>query len=554
MIDDVKRSFSRSRLLALPCIAFRCVPARKTGVRASSVAAAATRFGAALISAFIPALIPALLPLSGCMVGPDYHTPAPPATQSYTPAPLPEQTASSPGASGVPQQFATGQDMPAQWWTLFHCEPLDALIREALANSPNVASAQAALRQARENYRAEVGGRLLPSVDAQLNATREKFNGVTFGQPGLTEELNLYNASVNVSYNLDLFGGSRRELESLGAQIDYQGFQLQAAYLALSANIVTAAVKEASLREQIEATERIATDEEAQLGVLRKQFELGGVARVAVLSQETLLAQTRATLPPLRQALDQTRHQLAVLAGKPPSDADVPAFRLSMFALPQSLPVSLPSSLVRQRPDILAADALLHQASAQVGVATANLYPQITLSASYGTQALTPAGAFQSANTIWSLGAGLLQPLFHGGQLTAQKRAAEAAYDQANAQYRQTVLLAFQNVADSLRALDHDATGLYAQTQAWRSARDSLDLTRGQFRIGGVSYLALLDAQRQYQQTVVNLAQAQAARYADTAALFQSLGGGWWNDMTTSQTGDTPRTTPVATPQSSLLQ
>ncbi|MGE8471630.1 MAG: efflux transporter outer membrane subunit [Paraburkholderia hospita] len=512
MIDDVKGSVSRSRLHRPSRFAFD-----------------------ASISVAVAILSAALLPLSGCTVGPDYRTPAPPATETYTPTPLPDQTASSPGASGAPQQFIAGQDIPAQWWTLFHCEPLDALIREALTNSPNVAAAQAALRQAAENYRAEVGSALYPSVDAKLNATREKFNGVTFGQPGLTEVLNLYNASVNVSYNLDVFGGSRRELESLRSQIDYQGYQLQAAYLALSANIVTAAVKEASLREQIDSTEHIAADEETQLGVLRKQFELGGVGRTAVLSQETLLAQTRATLPPLRQSLDQTRHQLSVLAGKLPSDAAVPEFRLSMFTLPQSLPVSLPSSLVRQRPDILAADATLHQASAQVGVATANMYPQITLSASYGPQALTPAGLLKYADMIWTIGAGITQPIFHGGQLSAQKRAAEAAFDQANAQYRQTVLLAFQNVADTLRALEHDATGLAAQTDAWRAASASLDLTRGQFRVGGVGYLALLDAQRQYQKTVVNLAQAQAARYADTAALFQSLGGGWWNDTATSQ-------------------
>jgi NodT family efflux transporter outer membrane factor (OMF) lipoprotein len=517
MIEDVNRSFSRShsRSHRHSHGAFRRRPTYETFACAASIAV--------------------LIALSGCMVGPDYRTPAPPATGTYTPTPLPDQTASSPGASGVPQQFVAGEDIPAQWWTLFHCEPLDALIREALANSPNVAAAQAALRQAGENLRAQMGTTLYPSVDAKANATREKFNGVTFGQPGLTEVLNLYNASVSVSYNLDVFGGARRELESLRSQVDYEGFQLQAAYLALSANIVTAAVKEASLREQIEATERIATDEDAQLGVLRKQFELGGVSRAAVLSQETLVAQTRATLPPLRQSLDQTRHQLAVLAGKPPSDTGVPEFTLAMFTLPQSLPVSVPSSLVRQRPDILAADATLHQASAQVGVATANMYPQLTLSASYGPQALTPAGLLKYADMIWSIGAGVTQPIFHGGQLSAQKRAAQAAFDQANAQYRQTVLLAFQNVADTLRALEHDATGLRAQTEAWRAARDSLDLTRGQFRVGGVSYLALLDAQRQYQQTVVNLAQAQAARYADTAALFQALGGGWWNDTATSQ-------------------
>src|SRR6266702_3287243 len=260
MIDDVKGGVSRSRLHRPSRFAFD-----------------------ASISVAVAILSAALLPLSGCTVGPDYRTPAPPATETYTPTPLPDQTASSPGASGEPQQFIAGQDIPAQWWTLFHCEPLDALIREALANSPNVAAAQAALRQAAENYRAEVGSALYPSVDAKLNATREKFNGVTFGQPGLTEVLNLYNASVNVSYNLDVFGGSRRELESLRSQIDYQGYQLQAAYLALSANIVTAAVKEASLREQIDSIEHIAADEETQLGVLRKQFELGGVGRTAVL-------------------------------------------------------------------------------------------------------------------------------------------------------------------------------------------------------------------------------------------------------------------------------
>jgi NodT family efflux transporter outer membrane factor (OMF) lipoprotein len=467
--------------------------------------------------------------VAGCMVGPDYRTPPAPATDTYTASPLPEQTASAPGAAGLPQRFVPGQDIPAAWWALFHCEPLDALIRQALVNSPNIAAAQAALRQARENFSAQAGGTLLPSVDAQLGATREKLNGISFGEPGVVDEFNLYNASVNVSYKLDVFGGARRELEALHAQVDYQRFQLQAAYLAMSANIVTAAVKEASLRAQIEATERIAAEEDEQLGVLGKQFELGGVGRTAVLSQQTLLAQTRATLPPLQQQLDQVRHQLAVLAGKLPSDAALPEFRLEMFSLPETLPVSLPSALVQQRPDILAADAVLHQASAQIGVATAAMYPQITLSASYGAEALTPAQVFKAGSTIWSLGAGLLQPVFHGGQLSAQKRAAEAAYEQADAQYRETVLLAFQNVADSLRALDHDATGLKAQTDAWQSASDSLDLTRGQYRVGGVSYLSLLDAQRQYQQTVVSLAQAQASRYADTAALFQALGGGWWN-------------------------
>ncbi len=334
-----------------------------------------------------------------------------------------------------------------------------------------------------------------------------------------------------MSYSLDLFGGARRQLEALGAQVDYQRYQWQAAYLALTANLVTASIKEASLRAQIEATERIAGDQRHQLDLLNQQFELGGVNQAAVLAQRTTLAQTLAALPPLRQALDVTRHQIAVLAGQPPSDGSLPEFRLSDFSLPKDLPVSLPSALVRQRPDILAADATLHAASAKVGVATALMYPQLNITGSYGTDALTPAGAFRAGNAIWSLGAGLLQPLFHGGQLLSQKRAAEAAYDQAAAQYRQTVLQAFQNVADSLRALDNDAHALNAQADAERAARASLDLSQQQYRLGAVSYLSLLDSQRQYQQAVVNLVQAQAARYADTAALFQAVGGGWWHDQ-----------------------
>ncbi|MBU6491816.1 MAG: efflux transporter outer membrane subunit [Burkholderiales bacterium] len=472
--------------------------------------------------------------LAACAVGPDYRTPAPPPGKQYTATPLPAQTVATQGLAGDAghaQHFVATQDIPGQWWTLFHCAPLDALIRQALDNSPTLAAAQAALRQSQENLNAEVGSALFPAFDAKLGASRQKTSGLTIGQPGRDSIFNLYNASVSVSYSLDLFGGARRQLEALGAQVDYQRYQWQAAYLALTANLVTASIKEASLRAQIEATERIAGDQRHQLDLLSRQFELGGVNQAAVLAQRTTLAQTLAALPPLRQALDVTRHQIAVLAGRPPSDGSLPEFRLSDFSLPQDLPVSLPSALVRQRPDILAADATLHAASAKVGVATAEMYPQLNITGSYGTDALTPAGAFRASNAIWSLGAGLLQPLFHGGQLLSQKRAAEAAYDQAAAQYRQTVLQAFQNVADTLRALDNDAHALNAQADAERAARASLDLSQQQYRLGAVSYLSLLDSQRQYQQSVVNLVQAQAARYADTAALFQAVGGGWWHDQ-----------------------
>jgi NodT family efflux transporter outer membrane factor (OMF) lipoprotein len=284
------------------------------------------------------------------------------------------------------------------------------------------------------------------------------------------------------------------------------------------------------LRAQIKATEDILAAQEKQLEVVEHQFQLGAVALPDVLAQQTQRAQTRTTLLPLKKELAQSRHQLAVLTGRLPSEAlALPEFDLDGLQLPEELPLSLPSSLVRQRPDIRAAEALLHAASAQVGVATANLYPQLTLTGSYGSEAAKLNTLFTGSTAVWSLGAGLLQPLFHGGELTARRRAAVAAYDQAAAQYRAVVLQAFQNVADVLWALDADAGILVAQSDAEKSARDSLDLTQKQFLLGAISYLSLLNAERQYQQARIGLVQAQAVRFADTAALFQALGGGWWN-------------------------
>jgi NodT family efflux transporter outer membrane factor (OMF) lipoprotein len=265
---------------------------------------------------------------------------------------------------------------------------------------------------------------------------------------------------------------------------------------------------------------------------VEQQFRLGGVSLPDLLAQKAQLAQTRAVLPPLEKELSQTGHQLAVLTGRLPSEAKLPDFDLDGLKLPRELPVSLPSELVRQRPDIRAAEALLHAASAQVGVATANLYPQVTLSGSFGSVATKAGDLFASGMDVWSLGAGVLQPVFHGGELTARRRAAVAAYDAASAQYRETVLQAFQNVADVLRALDADALALKAQAEAEAAARDSRDITGKQFSLGAVSYLTLLDSERQYQQARIALVQVQAVRYADTAALFQALGGGWWNRQT----------------------
>lgn len=474
-----------------------------------------------------------MLLMTGCAVGPDFKPPPAPGAKHYTARPLPRETAAASVTGGGGQRFLPGEKIPARWWTLFHSKGLDRLIRRALADSPTLAAAQAALRQARQTLRAQSGATWFPQVDAKLSAARERLAGSSFGQgASFNNRFDLYNASVNVSYLLDVFGGARRQLEALGAQVDYQRYQLEGAYLTLTANIVTTAVREASLRAQIQATRDILTDQEKAYELVQRQFELGGISRSDVLAQRSELAQTRATLPPLEKALSQTRHLLAVLVGTfPNNDGSLPEFNLKDITLPEALPVRLPSALVRRRPDIRAAEALLHAASAKVGVATANLYPAITLTGSYGFEANTASSLFNSGSTIWNFGAGLLQPLFHGGELRAKRRAAVAAYDQALALYRETVLQAFGNVADALRALASDASTLKAQFDAETAADDALALTRKQFQVGAVSYLSLLDAQRQYQQARIRLVQAEADRFADSAALFQALGGGAWTDV-----------------------
>ncbi len=469
--------------------------------------------------------------IAGCAVGPNFRSPGSPATTAYTANALPPETVSAQGTGGAVQRLLPGRDIPGEWWTLFHSPALDSVIRQALADSPTLAAAEATLRQARENYRALVGSALFPSVNAEASVTRQKISGAAFGQPDTNfKPFTLYNASVGVTYALDLFGGARRELESLRAQVDYERFLVEGAYLTITSNIITTAMAEASLRAQIDATREIIETETKQLEVVERQFQLGAVSKTDVLAQRAQVAQTRATLPPLEKALSQTRHLLAVLAGKLPSEAGaLPDFNLRDFDLPQDVPVSLPSSLVRQRPDIQASESLMHAASAQIGVATAALLPQINLSGSLGSQAVRAGSLFSSGSGVWSLGAGLLQPLFHGGELTARRRAAVAAYDAAEAQYRATVLQAFQNVADVLRALELDATALKARAEAEASARELFDMAQKQFQLGAVNYLSLLNAQRQEREARIGLVQAQALRFSDTAALFQALGGGWWN-------------------------
>jgi len=468
--------------------------------------------------------------LAACAAGPDFQAPPAPAVQQYTAGVQPLATVSSAGAGGAAQRFDAGMDIPAQWWTLFHSPQLDALVREALANSPSMAQAKAALRQASENLGSQAGATRYPKVDLQLGGVRQQIDTAALGIPNVPQAgpFTLYNASLNVSYTVDAFGANARMLEGLQAQMDNQAAELQAAQLALAGNVVTAAIRQASLQAQVASTDRMLQLQRQQLAIMQQRLAAGGIAERDLKSQRTLVAQSEAALPALQQQQAQVSHQLAVYLGRPPARADMQPLALDTLTLPERLPLSLPSTLARQRPDIRAAEATLHQASAQVGVASANLYPQLTLSGSVGAEQGRIADLADSLN-VWNIGLKLMQPLFHGGELRAKKRAAVAAYDAAAAGYQQAVLQALQQVADSLRALESDAEVLQARTKAAENARDSLAIASRQYQAGGVSHLALLDAERQGLQTELDRTVAQAARYADTAALLQALGGGWWN-------------------------
>jgi len=468
--------------------------------------------------------------LGACAVGPDYQRPGLVGTGTYTESPLPRQIASpESGIAGETQNLRTGNDLVHDWWTLFRSETLNQLVEQALRENPGLAAASAALRQAQENLKVGQGNLLLPAINGQFAATREHASGATLGLPQLSSTFSLYNAQVDVTYTFDLFGSIRRQLEALQAQVDYQQDQLRATQLALTANIVTAVIRESALREQIRALRDVERLQRSGLEIVERRFEMGAVTRSDVLAQRTALAQTVGLIPPLERQLAQTHHQLAVYVGKAPSELETASFVVSQLQLPVDLPVSVPSDLVRQRPDILAAESLLHAASAQVGVATANLYPQITLGGNAGYTALSLNQLFTPDSLIWGISASLTQPIFHGGALAAQRRAAIAAFDEAAAVYRQTVLTAFANVADALRALEFDAQALSAQADAYAQAQAAEELAQSQFDIGSISYLSLLTAQQQYAQAAVAVVQARADRFTDTAALFQALGGGWWN-------------------------
>lgn len=468
--------------------------------------------------------------LMGCMVGPDFQSPQAPHVVKYTDSMLSKKTIGTSGAgfSGKAQYFIASKDIPSEWWHLFHSPAINQLIAYGLAHSSNLAAAKAALKQAQENLKAQTGSLLWPNISGQVSISRQAVSQASLGRSNKTV-FNLFNPAFNISYLLDVLGSSRRQIEGYTAQVDYQSFELEAAYLTLTSNIVTNAITAAALQAQIQTTHELITSQEKTLAIITKQQELGGVSGSEVLIQENQLAQAKAALPPLEQNFAQTLHVLAVLIGTFPENKQLPILDLEKIHLPSSLPVSLPSQLVQQRPDIRASEALLHVACAQVGVATANLFPEITLTGSYGWIQRQLVSLFSSTNSIWNIGGQIIQPIFYGDALRAERRAAVAGFDQAAAQYQQIILQAFQNVADVLKAIENDAKLLKAQKQAEMAAKRNYLVLQKQFRLGGVSYLELLNAQCQYQQSKISFIQAQAARYTDTVALFQALGGGWWN-------------------------
>ncbi len=467
---------------------------------------------------------------AACAVGPDFKRPAAPVVTRYTADPLPPQTAGSDTPDGAVQTFVAETPLPAHWWTLFGSPALESLVEESLRANPTIQSAQATLREARENVLA-ARGVLFPAVSGSASGERQRISGADFGPFGTPSTYNLYNASVSVSYALDLFGGARRDLEALEAQTDYQRYVLDAAYLTLAGNVVTTAIAEGSLRAQILATKNLIEASTRRLRIIEAQVQTGGASPADVLAEEAELAQDREALPALESQLDHERTLLATLLGRLPSEGPELKFELGDLRLPETLPVSLPSQLVAQRPDIRQQEALLHAASAEIGVATANMLPQLSLGATVGGASISAGTLFSGPNAIWSLSAGVTQPLFEGGQLLHRRRAAVAAYQAAAAQYRETVLTAFRNVADSLRALTADGETLAAAAQAEHAAAGSLAIIDRQFTLGAASYLALLTAQRTEQQSRIALIQAEAARLADTAALFQALGGADWSEF-----------------------
>lgn len=462
--------------------------------------------------------------LAGCAAGPDFVRPAAPDVAEYTSTPVPRQTASVPLPLGNVQRLSPQAEVDAQWWRSLGSSRLDALISQALGASPTLAAAEATLRQAQELYAAQAGSSLAPQVEGGLGIQRQGQSTVTNLEAPGGRVSTQYSASIGVNYRLDLAGSNRRALEALAARADYRRYELQGAQLAVAGNIAAAAIRQAALAAQIGATEDLVKAQEEQVFLTRERVRLGQAAHREVLTLYSQLEQTRSALPALQKQLQQGEHLLAVLVGRAPASDGLPRFTLADFSLPSELPYVLPSELVRRRPDIQAAEALLHAANAEYGVAVANMYPQLTISASLGSQALTAGSLFGGGSAVWGLAGQLTKPLFDAG-LPAKKREALAAFDAAAANYRQVVLECLRNVADVLRSVEHDAQTLAALAYATEAAQESLQLVHNQYSLGAANYIELLVAYQQLQQARIGLITAQSQRLLDSAALYQAIGG-----------------------------
>ncbi|MFJ1268578.1 efflux transporter outer membrane subunit [Legionella lytica] len=469
-----------------------------------------------------------LLLLNSCAVGPNYKRPVASLPQSYTkPAPV-TKTLASKAAFGTAQTLLTNQEVPAQWWRLFNSQPLNELVAASLQSNPTLSAAQEALRSALENAYSGRGA-LLPAVGVSFNPTTQKTADILTSVLASNQyHYSLYTGQVFVSYTIDVFGGTRRQLESLMAQAEFQRFQLEATYLTLTANVVSAAIQEAALREQITTTEKIIGEQKRILAIIQQQLSLGDTALANVALQQAALATSIASLAPLQKQLAIQRDLLNSLTGRFPDDPQTPKVYLHSLHLPTQLPISIPSTLIEHRPDIRAAEEQMHAANALIGVAIANRLPNFTIDATnLGTAATTLGTLLRPDTRFWALAGIITQPIFNGGALRHKQRAAEATYRQAAALYRSTVINAYQNVADTLKALQTDAIALDTANKAERAARTSLRIYQRQLALGDTSQAALLLSQQNYQQAKLNLIQAQANRLSDTVALFQALGGGW---------------------------
>jgi NodT family efflux transporter outer membrane factor (OMF) lipoprotein len=506
------------------------------------------RMAAALLAAAILAVAAAVM--AGCAAGPDFHRPEPPKSVDYAPLPLPPRTAASPDIAGGDVQHFTAADISWQWWTLFQSPQLNALIEQAFKNNPSILNAQSALHQAQELVSAQRGF-FYPTVAANYTFERQKVAGNLSGSvaPGVQGNgtdiapvqnlgstphnqplyYNFQTAQLTVGYTPDVFGSNRRQVASLQAQAEAQRFGLEAAYMTLASNIVAAAIQEAALRAQLEAVHAIVDENHKSLDILRRQFAAGYVMRADVAAQEAQLAQAAALVPPLDKQLEQTRDLIRALAGNLPNQDVAATFNFEDLHLPRELPLTLPSKLINQRPDVRAAESLLHSANAQVGVAVAARLPQFPITGAVGGTATEFSQMFASGGPFWDIIAGATAPLFDGGTLRHRQRAAEQALTQAATQYQSTVIAAYQNVADTLHAIYSDADGLEAAVQNERAMKIQLDIAQRQLTTGLIGELFLLQAQEAYQQAVINRIQAQGSRFGDSAALFMALGGGWWN-------------------------